>query len=135
MGADTGTEPETEQVAVRTYVPRYQKEEWAEHADELDMSLSEFVRSMTNAGRRGFDETTEVVRDTSESPANPGSSPGNTRERLLETLAEAEYLTWDELREEVVGGIEADLEGELQSLMAENRVVHSPRNGGYRLVE
>ena len=44
-----------ERTSVRTYVPEYQKEAWAAHADELDMSQSEFVRTMVQAGRSGFE--------------------------------------------------------------------------------
>lgn len=124
------TEKDTDQATVRTSAPQYQKDEWVEHADELDMSLSEFVRSMVQAGRRGF-----------EAPAGERDANGtegamdDLRGRLLDALADAEYLSWEELVDEIVDDIEADVETELQALLDENRVEHSPRNGGYRLVE
>lgn len=36
---------------VKTTVPAPQKQTWADHADELDMSLAEYLRCMTQAGR------------------------------------------------------------------------------------
>ena len=45
---------DTSRTQVRTYVPAYQKSEWESHADELDMSQSEFVRTMVQAGRTRF---------------------------------------------------------------------------------
>ena len=40
-----------DRVGLKTYVPRYQKREWQSHADRLDMTQSEFVRVMVQAGR------------------------------------------------------------------------------------
>ena len=48
-------EVDTTRTSVKTFVPAYQKDEWKRHADELDMSQSEFVRTMVQAGRRDFD--------------------------------------------------------------------------------
>lgn len=50
----TDRDADTSRTAVKTYVPAYQKRLWADHADELGMSQSEFVRTMVQAGRRGF---------------------------------------------------------------------------------
>ena len=47
-------EADTVRTSVRTYLPEYQKAKWEEHAEELGMSRSEFVRTMVQAGRRGF---------------------------------------------------------------------------------
>lgn len=43
-----------ERKTAKTYIPAYQKEEWKEHADELGMSQSEFIRCMVQAGRKVF---------------------------------------------------------------------------------
>lgn len=138
MGAETETEKETDQAAVRTYVPKYQKDEWVEHADELDMSLSEFVRSMVQSGRRGFGPATgehDATGTTGATDSAPVESQGDHRERLLDALAGAGYLSWGELVDRTIGDVEADLEAELQALLDENLVEHSPRNGGYRRIE
>lgn len=55
-----------ERTAVKTYVPAYQKEHWVEQAEELDMGLSEFVRTMVQAGRRGFGGEVESEPDAVE---------------------------------------------------------------------
>ncbi|MFC6728654.1 DUF5805 domain-containing protein [Natronoarchaeum mannanilyticum] len=50
----TERDADTSRTAVKTYVPTYQKRLWADHADELGMSQSEFVRTMVQAGRSDF---------------------------------------------------------------------------------
>ena len=44
-----------DRVSVKTSVPEYQKRAWTENADAMDMTQSEFVRTMVQAGRRGFE--------------------------------------------------------------------------------
>lgn len=44
---------------VATSVHEEQKAIWEQEAEEMDMSLSEYVRSMVQAGRRGFNLTTD----------------------------------------------------------------------------
>ncbi len=54
---------------VATYPPDEQLETWKAEADEMDMSLSEYVQSMAEAGRKDFaisvapDETVAELRD------------------------------------------------------------------------
>ncbi|WP_049970697.1 DUF5805 domain-containing protein [Haladaptatus cibarius] len=120
---------ETERTVVKTYIPKYQKEEWQSHADELDMSQSEFVRAMVQAGRRGFDMNPVQAP---EEGSNPGGDELKTR--LLETLAAEENLSWDELVERLAGDFEDRLEDVLNELQASNRVQYSGRHGGYTLV-
>lgn len=164
---------DTDRVTVTVYVREYQKEEWTDHADRLDMGLSEFVRSMVQAGRVAVtdadggewatpDEAEAGTADEAEvatpeeaeatSPDDGPRSPDSTattngenperidptgafREQLLATLDATEWRTWEEIKEDTIGDIEANLEAELQELLAEDRVTHAPRNGGYRLVE
>ena len=134
------SEVDTSRTTVRTYVPAYQREEWDDHADELDMSRSEFVRTMVQAGRRGFLDEADPDPPDSEggtddpvqggSPdANPGGSP--LEEQVLAVLSESEYLSWDELLAALTDDLEAQLESTLQELQAEGRVTYSGRNGGY----
>lgn len=131
--------PET----VRLSVPEYQLDEWAAHAEALEMSTNEFVRSMVQAGRRGFDESapdvlgrtdTEGEAGVATDPAGDGPTNG-LRTELLAVLSASEYRSWDDLSESVVDEIEAALDAELRSLLDEGRVDHSPREDGYRLVE
>lgn len=53
----------TESTVVKTYIPAYQKEIWKEDAEELDMSQSEFVRTMVQAGR----DTLGITEEQSDS--------------------------------------------------------------------
>jgi hypothetical protein len=121
-----GMAGETDRVAVKTYVPRYQKEIWQDRASELDMSQSEFVRSMVQAGRRDFDF--DGVEHGS-----GGATPGGEglEERIFEVLASGGPLEWDELVGELIDGFEDELEDTLQGLQAENRIQYSGRKGGY----
>ena len=120
---------ETSRTVVKTYIPEYQKDEWRAHADELDMTQSEFVRAMVQAGRRGFEMN--PVQAPSE-----GSNPrgDELKTHLLETLASEGYLSWDELVKRLAGNFEDRLETVLDELQSENRVQYKGRHGGYTLV-
>ena len=119
--------------SVKTYVPTEQKEVWRDHADELDMSLSEFVRTMVQAGRRGFAPTDESYRE------EPASEAADPRDHDLETRVHAALesgpCSWDELVEAVVGDVEDELEATLDELQGRDRVRYSGREGGYVLTD
>lgn len=117
---------EEDRVAVKTYVPASQKTEWREHADDLDMSQSEFLRSMVQAGRRGFLTNSEEGGSTD---ATPGGS--NLEDRVLDALGPEDATSWDQLVEELSGDFEDRLEEAIQSLHQQDRIRHEPRRGGY----
>lgn len=128
----------TERTTVQTYIPAYQKDQWREHADRLDMSLSEFVRTMVQAGRRGFLTAPDDPENGREPPPLAESWDGeadNAEEFVLEALAEHEYLSWEELIEAIVGDVEARIGGALDQLQNENRVQYSGPDGGYTRVD
>jgi hypothetical protein len=118
---------DTERTVVKTYVPSYQKAVWREHADAVEMSQSEFVRAMVQAGRRDFG---------GEEPDPSGSDPGGDalETRIEDVLADEPYLGWESLRDRLLEDFESRLEETLQDMQARNRVEHSGRNGGYALV-
>ncbi|WP_283404076.1 DUF5805 domain-containing protein [Halorubrum sp. DM2] len=119
--------------SVKTYVPAEQKDVWRNHADELDMSLSEFVRTMVQAGRKGF-APTESSGD--EEPASDPSDPGGRDlETRVHAVLESGPRSWDELVEAVIGDVEDELEATLDDLQAQNRVRYSGRDGGYVLTD
>lgn len=119
--------------SVKTYVPTEQKDVWRDHADELDMSLSEFVRTMVQAGRRGFAPTESTGE---EEPASEGSDPGGrSLERRVHAALESGPRSWDELVDAVVGDVEDELEETLDDLQDRNRVRYSGRDGGYVLTD
>jgi hypothetical protein len=129
-------DPNTDRTSVRTYVPAYQKEEWSEHADELGMSQSEFVRTMVQAGRRGFDLEGGDDR-TVEEPADQHPDPGGgDLEDRIQTILEREgVISWNDLLEEVTGEIETQLEETLDRLQDEGAVRYRGREGGYVLID
>ncbi|WP_256545197.1 DUF5805 domain-containing protein [Halobellus inordinatus] len=141
-------EVDTERATVMTYVPTYQKERWKEHAEQLGMSQSEFVRTMVQAGRRDFEVPNSPGYEESGEGANGGSEPqGSSSEngpttqdtedgferRVLEILSSSEYLSWDELLAALTDDIESRLDETLQELQASNAVRYSGRRGGYAL--
>jgi hypothetical protein len=129
---------EFRRATVRTYVPEYQKERWREQADDLGMSLSEFVRTMVQAGRSDFEVPDPPTGDSSGDP--PGSRDATPRgqaleDRILAVLDEDGYSSWDELLDGLTADIEDRMEGALETLQRENRVTHSGRHGGYTLID
>lgn len=135
MASDSDVD--TERTVVRTYVPAYQRDQWDTHAESLDMSRSEFVRSMVQAGRRGFGAD---LADQNEQERNPipedGSSPQKGLENTVQSLLEESgCLSWEELFQEIAGDIEQRLEGALQELQDQDRVRYSGPEGGYVLEE
>ena len=122
----TDGDVDTSRTSVRTYVPAYQKEEWERQADRMDMSLSEFVRSMVQAGRRGFEGG-----GAGDSPEDTSGDDGRDLEaQIVAELRERGCCSWDELVTAVTDDIESELERTLQE---SPRIQHSPRQGGYLL--
>ena len=129
-------EVETERTAVKTYIPIYQKQIWTDHAAQLGMSQSEFVRAMVQAGRRGFEPSsvevsTDGVLEGGSTDATPGVEGLETR--VLDILSEAGSLDWDELVERLAGDFEDRLDDTLDELQESNQVKYSGRHGGYTL--
>ncbi|WP_135851190.1 DUF5805 domain-containing protein [Halorussus salinus] len=149
-------EVDTTRKSVKTFVPAYQKAEWKRHADELDMSQSEFVRTMVQAGRSDFDiesigaSASEENADHGNADATGADDTGATDvpeeraadatsgdeldEHVLSVLSASDHLSWDELLDELTDSIEDRLEETLQHLQRDNRVQYSGRHGGYTLV-
>lgn len=131
-----------ERVAVQTYVPNEQRDRWREEADNLDMSQAEFVRTMVQAGRRGFDLGSSDVNEsaTPDRTAEPDTSvttPGvhDLERRVLDVLQQSEFADWDTLLEGVTDDIEARLENSLDELQAKDRIRYSGRHGGYTVID
>ncbi len=123
-------ESSTERTAVKTYVPAYQEELWAEHAEELGMSKSEFVRTMVQAGRKGFEGV-----DSGSDPQGSEAENGVAFEDRVVSALEGETRSWDELLAALTDDVETRLDGALSDLQAENRVRYNGREGGYTLVD
>ncbi|WP_247000515.1 DUF5805 domain-containing protein [Halosolutus gelatinilyticus] len=121
-----------DRVAVKTYVPRYQKEHWREHADELEMSQSEFVRTMVQAGRREFEVPSAGESTRTESAPEPDGDD-EFDDRILAVLDRRGALGWDDLVDALIDDVEDELDATLQRLQDENLVRYSGRDGGYVL--
>ncbi|WP_436343617.1 DUF5805 domain-containing protein [Natronorubrum sp. FCH18a] len=120
---------DTERTTVKTYVPSYQKSEWQSHADDLGMSQAEFVRTMVQAGRKGFDSDREE-------PPSPAPDPGgNGLETRVLKLLRSDTYSWDDLLEAVSDDIESRLDETLEELQTNNRIRYSGRHGGYTAVD
>lgn len=132
-------EQDTDRKTVKTYIPAYQRDEWDDHAEELDMSRSEFVRSMVQAGRKGYEgsESAPPEDTTVENQSEPLGEPPAAADfdsAVLEALDKGPK-SWEALLEHVVDDVEAQLEETLQALQEEDQVRYSGRDGGYVLVE
>jgi len=124
-----------DRTVVKTYVPKYQKTAWADHAEQLDMSQSEFVRTMVQAGRRDFD-LHGGSGGGSGTPSSAADSGGERLEdRVLETLRSDGPLTWDDLLDRLAGNFEDRLEDALDELQGNDHVRYSGRDGGYVIQE
>ncbi|WP_336025424.1 DUF5805 domain-containing protein [Halobellus salinisoli] len=133
---------DTERATVMTYVPVHQKERWSEHAAQLGMSQSEYVRTMVQAGRRDF-EIPSVAgggehRDTLEggsADATPGVNgpKSGLQNQVFDVLSTSTYHSWDELLAALTDDIEDRLDETLQEMQAANEIRYSGRHGGYAL--
>ncbi len=122
-----------DRVAVKVHLPRWQKQRWVESADQLDMSQSEFIRSMVQAGRRDID-VSGGDPETHSGGGNPGGN--DLEERVLSVLRESpDHLGWDALVSGVTDDVEERLEDCLERLQETNRIKYSGRNGGYTLTD
>jgi len=129
-------EESTSRTAVKTYVPAYQKDAWREHADELDMSQSEFVRTMVQAGRRHY--TPDDAFSSDEPPGSSSQEASDSEDltaRIETLLADEGPLTWEELLAALTDDVEARLDESLDELQASNTIKYSGRDGGYTLAD
>jgi len=136
---------DTERSVVTTYVPAYQKEAWKTHAEELDMSLSEFVRSMVQAGRRGFGAPEETgdsrhaddgrPADAEEPPVADATPGGDIRRMVLQALDEDGPLTGEEIVEAVVGEWRSDIGDTLEQLETSGSIRRPALGNEFELVE
>ena len=126
---------DTSRVAVKTYLPAYQKDEWKSHAEELGMSQSEFVKTMVQAGRRGFLEIDSPAAEDTGENADDEAQDDDLKDHVIDVLDDDEHLDWSAVLDAVTDDIEGRLEDTLAELQDDNVVRYSGRHGGYTLVE
>jgi hypothetical protein len=130
------SELNTSRTVVQTYIPAYQREVWDDHADRLDMSRSEFVKTMVQAGRRQIGDDPDLIRDSERSTeTQPEDSGQSLSEEITALLAERDALSWAELLTALTDDIESRLDETLQELQESNRIRYSGRADGYVLAE
>ena len=118
-----------DRVAVKTYVPAHQRETWRDHAEDLGMSLSEFLRTMTQAGRRGF---VEAGSENSVEGGDPDVDPrGGGLDDLILDAVDDGAASWEDLVDAATGDVEDRLDEALSRLQDEGRLQYSGREGGY----
>lgn len=115
-------------VTVQCTVSEYQRSEWQAHANELGMSLSEFIRCMTQAGRNGFTD-----RDHESTSSSTNNSDAEQRSEatitidLVDIIREQGPTRWDTL----MSVIETQVDEAMNSLQSTGTVLHSGKEGGY----
>lgn len=133
------SDPDTDRTEVRVKLPRYQKDEWANDADDLDMSQAEFVRTMVQAGRSdlGLDADTTPRATATAEPTSEALDPGGggLEDRVLRVLRQEEAMSWEDLLDAVVGDLEDRLDETMGELQQSGRVRFSGRDGGYVLTD
>jgi hypothetical protein len=122
-------------VAIQTYVPESQSDVWTKEADEMDVSRSEYVRMMVQAGRRNFDLSghKEPERSGTEM-SDEDTEPLELESRVMTALDSKGPLSWEDLIEEISGSLETRLETTLDTLQSSNKIKYSGRHGGYTVV-
>ena len=83
---------------VTASLPEWQKQQWEQEAEKINMSLSGYTRTMVEAGRSkiGLDET-----------GTPSEfSTGNLEDQIREAINENGSLTWNNLVETVFQNME-----------------------------
>jgi hypothetical protein len=131
MGAES--DQDTSRAVVQTYVPTYQRELWDDHADRLDMSRSEFVRTMVQAGRRQIGDDPELANSTA--AETDASEDESLDEEVLALLDEDDALAWEGMLSALTDDIESRLDDTLQELQGSNQIRYSGREDGYVLVD
>jgi len=126
----------TSRTVVQAYVPAYQRDQWDEHAEQLDMSRSEFVKTMVQAGRHQVaDGEVPDCPELAGGQTQGDGEPTDLAEEIVNLLGEENALSWEELLAALTDDIETRLDDTLQELQESNRIRYSGRDDGYTLVE
>ena len=135
-GMSSDPEVDTSRTVVQAYVPAYQRDAWDEHADELGMSRSEFVKTMVQAGRHHIgDGDIPDLAGPDDGESRDSTDSADLSADIVELLGDAGALSWDELLAALTDDIETRLDDALQELQEENRIRYSGRENGYVLAE
>lgn len=121
---------------VHPKVPKH----WEDDAEEIDVSLPEYVRRMARAGRRqwGFVHTEEpdtpqlnVDESMAESTTDASGSAVDLQDAILRVLSTTDGLDEAELTELVLDDLQSQIEQELQELKDADEVDYHLDKGGW----
>jgi len=105
--------------------------------DRMDVTLSEFVRTMVQAGRADFPvpSTPRAENDEAGSSAPADTTTGGRalEDRILDVLRSGDPVDPDELVAAVTRDMEDRVYEALDDLDESGRVKYDPRAGGYTL--
>lgn len=116
-------------------------EEWTADADEMGVSLSEYVRRMARAGRRqwGYDHLTDADEPHVQFDEDRLSIDEETttiiQETVIRNLSTKDGISEEELSDLITRDIEQEIADQLEQLMQEGKVKYSPTMGGWVLIE
>lgn len=104
-------------------------------AEERGLSRSEYIRRMTNSGRREGDIPEETLQE-SDGAADEYRTvvPGESlQERLLEAIGDGQNNAKEpeQVKKEVVGDIKGTIDDKIAELQADGLVVNHPSEGVY----
>lgn len=111
-------------------------EKWEEDAEEMDVTLTEYVRRMVRAGRRqwGYEHTSEPEKNglKLDESQNQGEDLEDTlREAVLRNLSTTKGLDEKDLAELLFEDLIDDLGMQLQQLKDSRKADYNPRDGGW----
>lgn len=116
-------------------------EEWTADAEEMGVSLSEYVRRMARAGRRqwGYDhieEADEPHVQFDEATTSPDEeTTAIIQDTIVRNLSTTDGISEEELADLITRDISNEVGTQLEELMHERVVEYSPTQGGWVLIE
>lgn len=110
-------------------VPEYQHETWKDEANEMNASTSEYVRMMVQAGRNELGYSESHATDSEE-------TNDNIKSQVIEALQSHDgAANWDEVRNAVLGELEAEIEEAIEELEEEGTLKTSVSSSSIQLLE
>lgn len=123
----------TGSVQIQTRVP----EEWRDEADELEVTLAEYVRMMVRSGRRdwGFEHMEEPdqphVKVEEETKTAGEQINAIVKDAIVRNLSTDDGTSEDELIEIILHDLEGQIGQILNELASEGVVRYDPVEGGW----
>ena len=111
---------------LNVYVPEHERVDWEQHADELGLEMSRYVREMVKSGRRPWYSENYRVQPEGDEPNQ------ELEEQILAALSEAGPLSNDEVYEAITNQLQSRVDEKLMELREDNRIEQNP-SGAFSL--